>query len=147
MREIEVHAKHSLSEADASELQKLTAGGLVSQALASGEVNSIREALRKKNLAVPVDRALRHMQICLRNVRGSEAERDTIMYKFAAIRIWSGCSSLFFILNPHDIRSPLTVLLLQSDFQFEKSFSLDVSDEEVAQYNVRVLGTASTPFT
>ena len=83
----------------ASELQKLTAGGLVSQALASGEVNSIREALRKKNLAVPVDRALRHMQICLRNVRGSEAERDLIMYKFAAIRVWSGCSSLFFTLE------------------------------------------------
>ena len=108
-------------------LQELTASDLVSQALASGDVNSVREGLRKNNLEVPVQNALRHMQICLRKVRGSESERDTLIYKFRALRIWSGCSSLFFTLNPHDIRSPLTLSLLQNDFTFEKKFSYWIS--------------------
>ena len=56
------------------------------------------------------------------------------MPKFTALRIWSGCSSLFFTLNPHDIRSPITVLLLQDDQRLEKRFSLDMTDSEAEQY-------------
>ena len=63
-----------------------------------------------KNLEKSVEKALRDMQVCLRKVRGSEEERDTLIYKFRALRIWSGCSSLFFTFNPHDIRSPLTII-------------------------------------
>jgi hypothetical protein len=36
-------------------------------------------------------------------VRGSEAEKDNLMPRFFGLRLWSGCSSLFFTLNPHDI--------------------------------------------
>ena len=79
------------------------------------------------------------MQISQRNVRGSEAERDNIRPKFLALRLWSGCSSLFFTLNPHDIRSPITLLLLQDDYRFEKRFSLDLSDSEAAEYATQFL--------
>ena len=49
------------------------------------------------------------MEIALRRVEGSEAERDVLRFKFGALRLWTGCSLLFFTLNPHDIHSPLLV--------------------------------------
>ena len=74
------------------------------------------------------------MQIIQRDVRGSEAEKDNLLPKFFGLRLWSGCSSLFFTLNPHDIRSPLTICLLQNDARFEKKFSLDWSDGDTEAY-------------
>jgi hypothetical protein len=65
--------------------------------------------------------ALHKMQIIQRGVRGSEAEKDNLLPKFFVLRLWSGCSSLFFTLNPHDLRSPLTILLLQQDAHLRKS--------------------------
>ena len=67
-------------------------------------------------------------------MRGSESEKDNIVPQFFALRLWSGCSSLFFTLNPHDIRSPITLTLLQADAKFERFFSLDLSDAETAVY-------------
>ena len=112
------------------DMSKLTATGLVAHALASGDASSVRAALKKKGLDKSIESALRTMQIAQRNVRGSEAEKDNLLPKFLALRTWSGCSSLFFTLNPHDIRSPLTIMLLQNDIKFEKVFSLDLPDQE-----------------
>ena len=122
------------SEGERNALQSLTASGLVAAALASGEVNSVREALRQKNLDKTVREALIKVQISQRTVRGSEAERDNLMPKFMAMRLWCGCASLFFTLNPHDVRSPITLTLLQNDCTFEKTFSLDTSDAEAASF-------------
>jgi len=124
----------SFSEGDRKALESLTAAGLVATALASGEVNSVRELLRKKGIDGTVRKALNKVHISQRTVRGSEAERDNLMPKFMAMRLWSGCASLFFTLNPHDLRSPITLTLLQNDHTFEKTFSLDVSDEEAAAF-------------
>ena len=74
------------------------------------------------------------MHIIQKGVRGSEAEKDNIIPKLTALRLWSGCSSLFFTLNPHDIRSPITLLLVQEDTTVERKFSLDLSDDEAAAY-------------
>ena len=135
MQAVEAYCRNLLfSAAKAADLEKVSAAGLVAHALASGDVESIRAALRRKNLDKPIERALRGMQIQQRSVRGSEGERDGILHRFQALRLWSGCSSLFFTLNPHDIRSPLTLLLLQEDFHVEKRFSLDLSDEEAESY-------------
>ena len=79
-----------------AELEKLTGPSLVANALASGDVQSVREELRKKDLEKPIETAFRKMQIIQRNVRGSEGEKDNLMPKFFALRLWSGCSSLFF---------------------------------------------------
>ena len=119
-----------LNEANRKELELITASSLVATALASGDVNSVRDVLRKKNLEKPVQAAMQQIQISLRNVRGSESERDNLMPKFLGMRLWSGCASLFFTLNPHDVRSPITISLLQNDIKFEKTFSLDLSDVE-----------------
>ena len=122
-----------LSTAALQEMEKLTAGSLVAHALSSGDVDSVKELLRRKNLEKPIEATFRHMQIVQRNVRGSEAEKDKLMPKFLAMRIWSGCSSLFFTLNPHDIRSPLTISILQSDTEFKNEFSFVLNDAAAEQ--------------
>jgi len=135
MRAVEAYCTNSRFDAgQVDQIRQLTAAGLVANALASGDVNSVRAVLRKKNLEQPIEKAMRSMQIQQRSVRGSEGERDGILHHFLALRLWSGCSSLFFTLNPHDIRSPLTLLLLQEDFQLERKFSLDFTDQEAAEY-------------
>ena len=111
---VEASMKGSLSHANVNKIQKVTASGLVAHALSSGDVNSVRSLLKQKNLHGPLKQTFQRMQIIQRSVRGSEAEKDSIMPKFFGLRLWSGCSSLFFTLNPHDIRSPLTLLLVST---------------------------------
>ena len=111
---VEASMKGTLSHANVAEIQKVTASGLVAHALSSGDVNSVRSLLKQKNLHGPLKQTFQRMQIIQRSVRGSEAEKDSIMPKFFGLRLWSGCSSLFFTLNPHDIRSPLTLLLVST---------------------------------
>ena len=123
-----------LSPENQADLQAVTAHSLVSYALSSGDVNSVKDFLKKKNLDVPLRNTFRQLQIAQRNVRGSEAEKDNILPKFMALRLWSGCSSLFFTLNPHDIRSPLTLLFIHDGTPLERKFSLDFTDEEAATY-------------
>ena len=89
-----------LTEEELRNLQAVTAKGLMATAMAEGDVNSVRELLRRKDLDLPIKEAFRKMQIIQRNVRGSEAEKDSLLPKFFALRLWSGCSSLFFTLNP-----------------------------------------------
>ena len=103
---VEAYMRH-VSESDSEALRALTAQQLVSTALASGEVNSVRELLRKKNMDVPVRAALTRIQVSQRKVRGSEAEKDDILPMFMAMRLWSGCSSLFFTLNRMTYAAPL----------------------------------------
>ena len=131
--------KTAFTEGDKANLASLTSSGLIAQALASGEVDSVRGALREKNLDATVREALKHMQLSQRRVRGSEAEKENLISKFSSLRIWSGCSSLFFTLNPHDIRSPMTISLLHSDARLEKKFSLDWDDGETEAYIENVL--------
>ncbi len=90
--------------------------------------------LQKKNLEKPLEIAFKKMRIIQRNVRGSESEKDNLMPRFFGLRLWSGCSSLFFTLNPHDIRSSMTIILLQNDCHFEKKFSLDWNDADTEDY-------------
>ena len=111
---VEASMKGTLSHANVAEIQKVTASGLVAHALSSGDVNSVRSLLKQKNLHGPLKQTFQRMQIIHRSVRGSEAEKDSIMPKFFGLRLWSGCSSLFFTLNPHDIRSPITLLLVST---------------------------------
>ena len=54
------------------------------------------------------------MQVATRSVEGTESERDIFRFKFVALRIWNGCSLVFFTLNPHDNKSPLLVYFLGS---------------------------------
>ena len=75
-----------------------------------------------------------------RNVRGSEAEKDVLRFRFRTMRLWNGFSSLFFTLNPNDIKSPLTILLADKDKFHLKRFSLDLSDADTEAYCADLLG-------
>ena len=141
MSKVEAHVRHTTDGAAAAmtleqtrKLATVTAEGLVSSAIATGDASSVRDALRKQGLDHVVRNALQKMQLVLRRVRGSSEERDAIRWKFRALRIWSGCSSLFFTLNPHDIRSPLTVLLVQGDAETRRPFSLEMTEAEADQW-------------
>ena len=120
-------------------LQRLEASDLMKEALASGECNSVRELLRRKNLDGCLRTAVQTMKMIQRHVRGSEGEKDTLHLKFLAMRLWHGCSSLFFTLNPHDIRSPLTLSLCNAEHFGMKPFSLDLSDEATEAYLAALL--------
>ena len=135
IKNVELTLKRSpFSAADAHEIAKVDASDLVGAMLESGDCNTVREVLRKKKLDWKVRALFQKMQMIHRRTPGSEADKDALHNKFFAMRVWNGCSSLFFTLNPHDIRSPLTVMLVnQNAFQL-KRFSLDMSDEETERY-------------
>ena len=124
----------AFSSADTQALQETTASDLVAHALASGDCNSVRDVLRRKKLDDKLRTTFHYMHMAQRRVHGSEAQRETIHFKFRAMRIWHGCSSLFFTLNPHDIRSPLTLALINGDHFHAERFSLDLSDEATEAY-------------
>ena len=107
---------------------------MVVAAPAAGEATSIRYAPQMRNVDVRVKRVLRSMEVALRRVEGSEAERDVLRFKFGALRLWTGCSLLFFTLNPHDIHSPLLVHFIGDREEHVERVSLDWDDDEMAQY-------------
>ena len=116
----------------------LTATDFVAAALASGDCNTVRELMRKKGVEVRVRAVLQSMDVAMRDVEGSDAQRDTFRYKFAAMRAWSGCSFMFFTLNPHDIHNPLLIVFANTDNVHMERISLDWDDEEMKAYYARV---------
>ena len=77
--------------------QKITAAGIMSYALGRGDVNSVKDLLKRRDLHKPLHNIFRQMQVIQRKGRGSEAEKDGILPKFMTLRLWSGCSSLFLL--------------------------------------------------
>ena len=114
-----------------------TAADCVAGAYAAGDGNSARDILRKKGVPDNVVAVLRSIEIALRDVEGSEAERQTFRYKFMALRIWNGCSLLFFTLNPHDIKSQLLVKFANADEEHMERICLDWNDAEMEDYYAR----------
>ncbi|CAK0894190.1 unnamed protein product, partial [Prorocentrum cordatum] len=116
-------------------MNEITAEGLVAAAIAmGGDAKGMSDLLRNKKLTQPVRTAADKMQAVSRKVRGSAEERDSYRWNFRALQINSGCSTLFFTLNPHDIRSPLTVLLVQDGAEMQRLFSLNMSDKEAEDW-------------
>jgi hypothetical protein len=115
-------------------LSEVTSVDIVSQALNSGECDNLKDVLKKKHLSSKLETMVHSMQTVQRNVRGSEAEKQSVRYKFNALRIWNGFSSLFFTLNPNDVKSPLTLALVDKERFHVKKFSLDMSDFETEQF-------------
>ena len=127
-------ARNPLTEEEAAAVTQVSAADLVACAMASGDINEVREIFRKKNLEAHVRKTFERMQMIQRRVRGSETQRDVLIHRFTAMRLWNGCSSLFFTLNPHDIRSPISMLLVINGESFSKEFSLDWSDEQTDSF-------------
>lgn len=114
-----------LSAADARVMAEVAARDFVSEAPASGDCESLSKLLPRKGLDDKLRSTIRSMESALRNMRGSEAEKLSLRSKFMPMHVWNGCSSLFFTLTPHDIRSPVTLLLTDAkQLGVEDKFSL-----------------------
>ena len=97
--------------------------------------------MRSKGLDSRVKNMLKQMHIATREVEGTPAERSTFRFRFLALRLWSGCSALFFTLNPHDIHTPLLLVFLDGDGVEHgcKKISLDWDDAQMRAYYDEVL--------
>ena len=107
---------------------------LISAALGAGEFHTIREGLRKKGIDTKVKTVLRNLKFAMREVEGTEGEKDMLWMKFTALRVWRGCSIVFFTLNPHDIWSPLTVVFSNGTAWQGESIRLDWDDVEMRRF-------------
>ena len=128
------------------DLLELSPKDMVMAAVASGEASSIRAALRSKNIDTRVKKVLRTMHLAQSKVEGSEAEREVLRFKMGALRLWTGCSTLFFTLNPHDIHTPLLVCFAGEKDESIEKISLDWDDETMAAYYDRSRGGNALRF-
>ena len=119
---------------DIDDILSIAPVDFLNAALAAGECYSIRDALRKRNVDTKVKNVLRNMKVAMRNVEGSESDQDYLRMKFVAMRIWNGCSAVFFTLNPHDIWSPLLIKFSNGEVFGQQQLRLDWSDEEMQRF-------------
>ena len=120
------------------DLAALSPHDFVASALAAGDCHSIRAALRKKGVVYKVKEVLRCINFALQEVEGSESERELFRLKFGAMRVWNGCTFLFFTLNPHDTKTPLLIAFLSDRHTAIERLSLDWDDETMAAYYERI---------
>jgi hypothetical protein len=132
MRAVQVEAC-KLTARDAAMLSTISATDLVNAALTTGDCQTIRALLKKDGLDAALKSTFRHLQTAQRNVRSSEASKTSLQHKFTAVRLWSGCSSIFFTLNPF-ARQPLTIALCNGPHFHVEDFSLDLSDIEMKEF-------------
>ena len=132
MRAVQIEAS-KMSNIDADKLAMVTARDIVACAQGSGECETLRAILKRVGLDEKLNATFRHAQAAMRNVRGSEASKGGLRLNFTAMRIWNGCSSLFFTLNPY-ARQPLTIALCNGEQFHVEHFSLDWSDEDMASF-------------
>ena len=130
----------SLSARDVEALAQIQARDFVSEALNSGDCDSLKKLLQREGLDEKQRSTVRMMDLAFRHVRGSESERLSLRKRFVAMRVWHGFSSLFFTLNPHDIRSPITLALASHDHFHTERFSLDLDDAATEAYLEQLLG-------
>jgi hypothetical protein len=122
----------------AKDIHNLKAADFVDAVLQEGDFDCVKKALRKPNITQPVKSVLQSIQVALRDVEGSEAERETFRLKLGALRLWNGCSFIFFTLNPHDIKTPLLVAFISDYHTKVERVSLDWNDDDMAAYYERV---------
>jgi hypothetical protein len=123
----------------AAEFLDLTAKDLLQAALVSGDFKTVKAAFNCKDLDGRVKNILKQMQIATREVEGTPAERTSFRFRFLALRMWSGCSALFFTLNPHDIKTPLLLVFIDPVDSGCERISLDWNDAEMDKYYGEVL--------
>ena len=73
----------------AKDISTLKAADFLDAALQEGDFDCVKKALRKRNLNAPVKSVLQSIQVALRDVEGSEAERESFRLKLGALRLWN----------------------------------------------------------
>ena len=131
--------KSLLTLADTQTLATIAAKDFITEALRSGDCDSLKKILQREGQNAKLKETTRLMDLAFRHVRGSESEKLTMRKRFVAIRVWNGLSALFFTLNPHDIRSPMTLTLTNHEYLHIESFSLDFDDAATEAYFEQLL--------
>ena len=116
------------------DLNTLTPHDMVAAALQTTQSQSLASILKNKGVDPKVKRVFRSMDIAMRSVDGSDSQLTAYRYKFAALRLWNGCSLLFFTINPHDIHTPLLLYFIGDRDDGISHISLDWEDEEMASF-------------
>ena len=91
--------KSLLTFRDVETLQEISAKDFVSEALSSGECDSLKQLLRRTGLDAKLQNTVRLMELAFQHVRGSESDKHTLRRRFVGMRVWNGFSSLLSTLN------------------------------------------------
>ena len=73
---------------DVADIVSIAPDDFLNLALEAGNNFSIRRKVKAKNVDEKVKKVLLHMNLSLRKVHGSDAQREVLWMKFNAMRIW-----------------------------------------------------------
>ena len=98
----------------------------------AGDFRSLAQALQcKPARGAKLHQIFREMMVVLRDIEGSEEHRAGAIYKMRSLRVWAGCSFLFFTLNPLDHQNPLFVSYVNSQTTLLERINLCGTDTEM----------------
>ena len=117
-------------------LSSLSVQDLVAAATSqAGDFRSLAQALQcKPARGAKLHQIFREMMVVLRDIEGSEEHRAGAIYKMRSLRVWAGCSFLFFTLNPLDHQNPLFVSYVNSQTTLLERINLCGTDTEMEGY-------------
>ena len=101
----------------------------------AGDFRSLAQALQcKPARGAKLHQIFRELMVVLRDIEGSEEHRAGAIYKMRSLRVWAGCSFLFFTLNPLDHQNPLFVSYVNSQTTLLERINLCGTDTEMEGY-------------
>ena len=101
----------------------------------TGDFKSLAHALQcNPARSARLHQLFREMMVVLRDIDGSEAHRSCTIYKMKALRVWCGCSFLFFTLNPLDHQHPVFVSYLNSQTHEVEQVDLQAPDAAMNEF-------------
>ena len=116
------------------DLHSLEPRDIVASALAATNCSTLQRTLRDEGIVPKVKNVLRSMDVALRNLEGTESYAAGFRYKYTAMRLWNGCSLVFFTINPHDIHAPLLLYYVGDRDTTIGKISLDWDDDQMASF-------------
>lgn len=114
-------------------LNSLSVEDFVAAAAAQqGDFKTLAHALQcKPERGARLHQLFREMSVVLRDIDGSEAHRSSTVHKMRALRVWAGCSFLFFTINPADHHNPIFVNYLNSETDVVKQFDVTGNNDDL----------------
>jgi len=94
------------------------------------EHQSIKSIMRSDDVAESVKFLLHKMQLVQRYVPYTDAFRQSMRNRFTAMRIWGGSSTIFWTINPADVKHEMTLTFSCGDVAESYKYNLDWHDAE-----------------
>lgn len=101
----------------------------------AGDFQTLAHALQcKPSRSRRLHALFKEMTVVLQDIDGSESHRSATLYQMRALRVWHGCSFLFFTLNPLDHQNPIFVSYLASERGDIERIDLSAADEKLQNF-------------